>query len=203
MEAYTLALAFPVNADQPIIWWEAANLYLSQGSYEGALSILDRIILDFPDYARINSVLICRAAVYRRMQCVVSAWTCVLLTFHSRVALFLFHSRFDEAVKDFLTVVQRKLPEPYTFSDIMTHIAWCYELHGDSADNRHHSYDSRGAFATAYQALHDKVECSCDVRMCSDVMEVSCHDNSPRTLCVCLVPTFLRASRGTNGAARP
>jgi tetratricopeptide (TPR) repeat protein len=81
VEAYTLALAFPANSDQPVIWWEAANLYLSQGSYEGALSILDRIILDFPDYTRINSVLICRAAVYRRMQCVMQLDAFVLPAF--------------------------------------------------------------------------------------------------------------------------
>ena len=70
LEAYTLALAFPANSSQPVLWWEAANLYLSQGSYEGALALLDRIVLDFADYPRLNSVLMCRASTYRRMQCV-------------------------------------------------------------------------------------------------------------------------------------
>lgn len=30
VDSYTLALAFPANNVQPILWWEAANLYLSQ-----------------------------------------------------------------------------------------------------------------------------------------------------------------------------
>ncbi len=65
--AYTLALAFPANNATPVLWWEAANLYLSQGAYEGALALFNRVCLDFADYSRINSVLICRAATYRRM----------------------------------------------------------------------------------------------------------------------------------------
>ena len=68
VESYTLALAFPANATQPLLWWEAANLYLSQGSYEGALALFNRVCLDFADYNRITSVIMCRAATYRRVQ---------------------------------------------------------------------------------------------------------------------------------------
>lgn len=72
-------------------------------------------------------------------------------------SLFPFGSRFDEAITDFLHVIRTKIPSPYTFGDIMTHIAWCYELKGDAIDSKLIRDEAKGAFATAFQSLTEKV----------------------------------------------
>ena len=65
-EAYVLALAFPANERQPLLWWEVANLYVGFGSYDGAMVIFNRLCVDFADYDKITSVLMARAATLRR-----------------------------------------------------------------------------------------------------------------------------------------
>ena len=54
-------------------------------------------------------------------------------------------------------MIQKKIPEPYTFGDIMIHVAWCYELMADSTDKKFYAEEARGAFATAYQSMKEKV----------------------------------------------
>ena len=69
-EAYVTALAFPANEKQPLLWWEVANLYVAYGSYDGAIVIFNRIVVDFADYDKISCVLMARAATLRRRRCV-------------------------------------------------------------------------------------------------------------------------------------
>ena len=66
-------------------------------------------------------------------------------------------SKFQEAIDDILTIIRTKIPEPYTFGDLMTHVGWCYELMGTLRSSKLYKKESQGAFATAFQALHNKV----------------------------------------------
>jgi hypothetical protein len=60
---------------------------------------------------------------------------------------------YDDAIKDFLAVMQKGIPEPYTFTDLMMHIAWCYELKGQDFRDGYATAEARGAFGTAFRAL--------------------------------------------------
>ncbi len=63
------------------------------------------------------------------------------------------HRHYDEAIQDLVLVMQKGIPEPYTFSDLMMHIAWCYELKALMLDDPFSRNEAKGAFATAYKAL--------------------------------------------------
>jgi hypothetical protein len=66
---------------------------------------------------------------------------------------FSLYRHFDDAIKDFITVIQSGIPEPYSFSDLMMHIAWCYELKGVLMKDPFSRDEGKGAFATAFKAL--------------------------------------------------
>ena len=50
-------------------------------------------------------------------------------------------------------MLQKGIPEPYTFTDLMMHIAWCYELKGSFYHDVYARDEAKGAFATAFKAL--------------------------------------------------
>lgn len=66
-DAYEKALSLRVNADQPGLWFEAASVYISMGAYAGAISLLQRIIMDFGDWPRISAVMLAGVSVYRQL----------------------------------------------------------------------------------------------------------------------------------------
>lgn len=66
-EAYERALALPVNASNPQMWLEVAEVHVGFGSLDGAIKLLSRIVMDQPTFTDLPRVMFIGAIVYRRM----------------------------------------------------------------------------------------------------------------------------------------
>lgn len=128
-QTFQHALAYPQNADEPLLWLRCAKLYVSYGSYDGAVAILDRIFLDFASWDQLANALLTRAATYRRI------------------------GSFDRAVECFLQAIRSGLQEPYSHADIVFQIAYTYELAGKANHDSQMLQKAREAFADAYDEL--------------------------------------------------
>jgi tetratricopeptide (TPR) repeat protein len=62
--AFESALAYTDNRNNPSIWMEYAQVQIAVGAYPQALSVLDRVVEEFPTYPQRAAVLQRRASVW-------------------------------------------------------------------------------------------------------------------------------------------
>ena len=105
--AFQKALGVVENQSNPALWAECALVYISAGAYEGAIQLLNNLMMDIPDFKQMPRVHIILASLYRRC------------------------GKYDMAFNFFVSALRGKggpLPPPITQQHIITELAYTYEL---------------------------------------------------------------------------